>query len=231
MAVASLHLMDSAQPCVVCEPVELWSLRVSDSSPVSVAGLSEAEQEHARRLREPADRERFLASHLLLRELLGVRLGLAPRQLLFRRATCPACGDQHGRPVLAWPAADVHFSLSRRGDIVLVAIAETAVGVDVELVPSEEASRQVSRLLPASERDELERAASAQRPEVFARLWARKEAYLKGVGTGVGCGLAGPACGLADPTGTPSPQRGWRVFDVATKPGYAAAAAVQERAD
>ncbi|MGW1189195.1 4'-phosphopantetheinyl transferase superfamily protein [Streptomyces sp. NPDC002559] len=59
------------------------------------------------------------------------------------------------------------------------------------------------------------------RPTAFARLWARKEAYLKGLGTGFGRGIA------ADDVRGDLP--GWCVTDLPAGPGHAAVAAGSAR--
>ncbi|MEJ8643163.1 4'-phosphopantetheinyl transferase superfamily protein [Streptomyces sp. MS1.HAVA.3] len=65
----------------------------------------------------------------------------------------------------------------------------------------------------------------AARPAAFARCWTRKEAYLKGTGTGLN---TAPATVLAGAGPRPARIPGWRVTDLATLPGYAASVATRE---
>lgn len=60
-------------------------------------------------------------------------------------------------------------------------------------------------------------------PTAFARLWARKEAYLKGLGTGFGRDIA------ADDVRGDLP--GWCVTDLPAGPGHAAAVAAGSARD
>jgi 4'-phosphopantetheinyl transferase len=115
----------------------------------------------------------------------------------------------------------VHFSLSHGGDLVLVGIAGTPVGVDVEALPEEQVAADLStRLHPAEQRE----IAAAEQPRLaFARVWTRKEAYLKGIGTGLSRGLTADYLGG---TGLASLPAGWSVLDVPVPAGYAGAAAV-----
>jgi 4'-phosphopantetheinyl transferase len=106
---------------------------------------------------------------------------------------------------------------------VLVGIAPVAAGVDVEVVPSEESWRGVSELLHPDERDQIAAAPVPERGGLFARLWARKEAYLKGVGTGIAVGLESEYVGAGDRAASPA---GWTVRDVPAPDGYAAAVAL-----
>ncbi|WPW26106.1 4'-phosphopantetheinyl transferase superfamily protein [Streptomyces atratus] len=64
------------------------------------------------------------------------------------------------------------------------------LGVDVEPAPAEGTMAQVVPLLHPAERARVEAAEAGARAGVFATLWARKEAYLKGLGTGPGRDLA-----------------------------------------
>lgn len=203
--------------------LDVWVLSVSgvraDRADLSV--LDERERERAAKFVRDVDRHSYLAAHIGLRHVLGRHLGLPPAQLAFRREVCPNCGALHGRPALADADAAVQFSLSHGGDLVLVGLAATAVGVDVEEVPDPQVAADLTaRLHPAEQREITE----AQRPgAAFARVWTRKEAYLKGIGTGLSRGLATDYLGG---TGLSPLPDGWSVLDVSVPAGYAGAAAV-----
>ncbi|MCT1620099.1 4'-phosphopantetheinyl transferase family protein [Janibacter hoylei] len=92
---------------------------------------------------------------------------------------CPACGsDAHGRP---WARlADgrtPHVSLSRCGEHLVTVVAEHPVGIDVESVAAVDARWDPTLVLHPDER--------ADRPRERALAWARKEAVLKALGTGL----------------------------------------------
>ena len=207
--------------------LDVWVLSVSgvraDQADVSV--LDESERQRAARFVRDVDRHSYLAAHIALRYVLGRHLETAPGELGFVRQPCPTCDGPHGRPVLAVPGSaaepPVQFSLSHGGDLVLVGIAGTHVGVDVEEVPEARVAADLSaRLHPAEQRE----IAAAERPEVaFAAVWTRKEAYLKGIGTGLSGGLAAHYLGV---TGLAPLPDGWHVLDVPVPAGYAGAAAV-----
>jgi 4'-phosphopantetheinyl transferase len=171
---------------------------------------------------------RAAGSRILLAELLGARLGCRAGEVVYTREPCPVCGGPDGRPAVAWPALPagaepLHFSLSRRSDAVLIALAGSPVGVDLEVVPDATASLEAIALLHADEQAELARAAPARRAELFTRIWVRKEAYLKGIGSGIAHGLDGVY--LGEMAGHPDAPRGWAVCEVPVAPGYAAALA------
>ncbi|MCZ0983614.1 4'-phosphopantetheinyl transferase superfamily protein [Streptomyces diastatochromogenes] len=196
----------------------MWALRVPGVASSSL-DLSALDGEERRRLDvfvHDVDRVRYGFAHAALRTVLGVLTGSAPERLRFARASCPCCGGPHGRPVLA--SSGVEFSLSYSGELVLIGVASDAVGVDVEPVPELEVAEQLARVLHPAECEEVGAALPEDRPAVFARLWARKEAYLKGLGTGLGRGAA-----VDDVRGD---LPGWWLTDLSVERGYAVALAV-----
>ncbi|MFD3678128.1 4'-phosphopantetheinyl transferase family protein [Streptomyces sp. NPDC058613] len=181
-------------------------------------------------------RRRYVASHIALRTVLGGCLGIAPHEVRLTRETCglPHCAQPHGRPTLAGGAPAVEFSLSRSGGLAVVALAAVPVGVDVESRafrhPDSPLDGMIRRLHPA-ERAALAELPPAQREEGFLSCWVRKEAYLKGIGTGLPGGLAGQCVGLAadlaaDGRGPAPTPRGWAFADLDLPPGHRAALAV-----
>ncbi|MFE2476416.1 4'-phosphopantetheinyl transferase superfamily protein [Streptomyces sp. NPDC059389] len=184
--------------------------------------LDAGEQERAGRLLRAGDRQRYLASHVGLRVLLGGYLGLAPQEVALVREDCPCCDGPHGRPAVAGGA--VQFSLSHSDDMAYLAVAAVPVGVDVEAVPSAAAVQDVLTALHPAETAELSALPAQERPEALARLWSRKEAYFKGTGTGLALGLAEPYVGSGP---TPSPVPGWHLTDLPAPAAYAAALALR----
>ncbi|MFI5616727.1 4'-phosphopantetheinyl transferase family protein [Streptomyces sp. NPDC051567] len=208
--------------------VAVWSLdttldavgghRVDKALPL----LDTAERDRSGRLLRDADRQRYLASHLGLRVLLGGYLGLAPEEVPLVREDCPCCGGPHGRPAVAGGA--IHFSLSHSQDLAYLAFAGVPVGVDVEGVPSPSAVADVATALHPVESAELTALAGPERQTALARVWSRKEAYLKATGTGLARGLAEPYVGSAL---TPAAVPGWTLVDLPAPTGYAAALALR----
>ena len=221
------YLGEPPGTAVVASPrstfLDVWVLSVcgvrSERADVSV--LDERERERAAKFVRDVDRHSYLSAHIALRYVLSRQLGLAPAEVAFLREACPNCGALHGRPALAGPGPTVQFSLSHGGDLVLIGVAAAPVGVDVEQVPDPQVAADLSSRLHPAEQSEI---VAAPRLEVaFATVWTRKEAYLKGIGTGLSRGLASDYLGA---TGLASLPDGWSVLDVPVPPGYAGAAAV-----
>ncbi|MFF9500770.1 4'-phosphopantetheinyl transferase family protein [Streptomyces sp. NPDC014656] len=204
--------------------VDLWQLRV-DHLAEDDLDPSELDAEERDRLAAPlrvADRLRYGIGHVALRRLLAPRLGVGPAAVAYRREPCPGCGGPHGRPAVDGPPGAPHFSLSHSGDVVLIGIAARPLGVDVESFPKAATVREVTSVLHPAERAEI--AGAGHAPDAFARIWCRKEAYLKGIGIGVARSLDKDYLGERDPSALPS---GWDVRGVPTAGGHAAAVAVE----
>ncbi|MCX7327878.1 MAG: 4'-phosphopantetheinyl transferase superfamily protein [Hyphomicrobiales bacterium] len=108
----------------------------------------------------------ILSEHLAL-PLAGIRLGHEPS----------------GRPFLASPCvASLHFSHATRDGMVLVALAATPVGADIERVG---AGPIPYAALHRAEQIWLCQVPEPERDLAFATLWAAKEAHGKWAGTGL----------------------------------------------
>ncbi|MCD8009922.1 MAG: 4'-phosphopantetheinyl transferase superfamily protein [Lachnospiraceae bacterium] len=114
------------------------------------------------------------AAELLLRRALREQRIPAPIPWLWERA-------EGGKPFLR-NLPDVSFNLSHSGQYAACALADGAVGVDVQMV-SERARGAVVRRFCREEAAEIERAGNPA--EAFCRIWTAKEAYLKMRGTGL----------------------------------------------
>ncbi|AGP57577.1 4'-phosphopantetheinyl transferase family protein [Streptomyces rapamycinicus] len=221
--------------------VAVWLLRIppyaTAAAAVAEGLLDERERERAARLRSDVARERYVTSHVGLRTLLGGYLGIDPAEVAFTRETCgmPDCEKPHGRPALAGEDA-LHFSLSHSGDAALCAVAGVPVGADVEERDPGRAGARLTGLvgqLHPEERAAIDALPEELREEAFLGCWVRKEAYLKGIGTGLPGGIGAHHVGLAEglaPAGAPPGPRGWAFADLDAPPGYHAAVAVRDEA-
>ncbi|WP_249416291.1 4'-phosphopantetheinyl transferase superfamily protein [Streptomyces sp. TS71-3] len=205
----------------------LWMLDVlqdADAAAELAPGVLDAgEQKRAADFRFDEHRRAYVAAHVGLRMLLGDRLHVAPGEVEFTREACPTCGKPHGRPAVA--GSDLHFSLSHSGSLALVALASVTVGADVEKMPGLKVADQTAEMLHPDETAELAAFPDSERAAAFGRVWTRKEAYLKALGTGLSRGLSLDYVG-AGPTPPPGPP-GWTLIDVKAPEGYLGALAVR----
>ncbi|WP_063806735.1 4'-phosphopantetheinyl transferase family protein [Streptomyces regalis] len=203
--------------------LDLWLVRPPEerAAGLDCSELDEGERRRAASFIRPADGLLYAAAHVALRRLLGRYTGIAPQDVRFVREPCPGCGGAHGRPAVA--AAPLHFSLSHSSGVALVGVAAVPLGVDVERLPRPEAVEVCTPALHPDEQAELAAAGDAQRGPLFGRIWTRKEAFLKGIGTGLSRSPAEDYLGV-DTTRHPS---GWTVVDVPCDDTHAAAVAVR----
>ena len=206
------------------QPPSLWLVdatkHVEVLDQVSAALFDADERARATAFRFDHGRVLYQGAHIALRLLLGACLGRPADQVRFTREQCPCCDEQHGRPAVV--GGGVHFSLSHSGDVALIALSATPVGVDVEEGPRSKTVDDLASNLHPRETKELMALPPEARRSAFGRVWSRKEAYLKGIGTGLGRELDLDYVGSVVPP-PPGPD-GWVITDVAVE-GYAAAVA------
>lgn len=187
------------------------------------ASLSVSELARANGRRVMHLRSRFVRCRAALRHILGWWLARAPAEVAL-------CETAAGRPFV--PNAGFDFNVSHSGDLALIAVlpGKGSVGVDVERIVDVSdllglartvcTPRELAQLLRRGE----------QLLESFYRLWTCKEAYLKGIGSGLSADTGRAEIGVADPVHRLrrfAPDG--RVFTITTfhpRPGFVAALAV-----
>lgn len=199
--------------------VSLWwaSLDVSGSALRKLtAGLSSEERQRADSFRRPLDRRRFLAARGWLRHLLASQLGCVPGDVT------QVTGDR-GKPRLS--RSDLSFSASRSANIAVYATSwKIDVGVDVEAIRTiADVDGIVARFMSPAEQRALASLPPAHRLPAFFQCWTRKEAYGKGIGTGLGVPLAD--LDVWDGGRRQVTVSGWSIHQVDVAPGFAAAVA------
>ncbi len=168
--------------------------------------------------REP-DRERFALGRALLRLFAGRILNAEPYAVSLHFTST-------GKPVIC--SGGLHVNVSHSGDVVALAFADRAVGIDVEaiaeIVPLEAATIAFS----PTERARLARLAGDERRQMFYEIWTRKEALLKADGRGLHDDLTSLETMRDDGSWRTSVSLGGATFAVtaiAAPPGAIAAAA------
>lgn len=156
--------------------------------------LDESEHRRAIRFVNPSDASAFLAGRLALR-LFAAELEGVPPETLVADFQCPRCGGRkgdHGRP--GYALNDGHpgplLSLSRTSGWVLLAGvvrggALRGVGIDAEKIDRTAFPGFDGLVLTPQERMGLASGTTAEGHHQRARLWARKEAFLKAIGEGL----------------------------------------------
>jgi 4'-phosphopantetheinyl transferase len=199
--------------------VSLWwaSLDVSSSALRRLtACLSSEEQQHADGFRRPLDRRRFLAARGWLRHLLASQLGCGPGDV-------PKITRDRGKPRLA--CSDLFFSASRTAGTALYATGwRMDLGVDIEAIRTiAEVDGIVARFMSPAEQRAMASLPPAHRLPALFQCWTRKEAYVKGIGTGLGFPVQN--LDVWDGGRRQVTVSGWTIHQVDLAPQFAAAVA------
>jgi phosphopantetheinyl transferase len=128
--------------------------------------------------RRPAagPRDYFLRRRALTRHLVARLQDGAPNAVVIAY-------DEAGAPRLRAPAANFFVSVAARGPLAAVAVAQTPLGIDIEI--SGTARAPLREVLHPRERAIIEAAWRENGDALpFLRLWTAKEAYLKALGSG-----------------------------------------------
>ena len=217
------------------DDVHVWRVKVTDmvaSGGVRSTNLSKAELERANRFQFEKDRDRFIVSHVSLREILGRYLDLPPAEIKFELG-------EFGKPYIdSLPTVDgLSFNLSHSGEYILIAIGcNREVGVDVEKIrPQIDLEGIARRFFSPREVESLFKIEDELRLEAFFRCWTRKEAYVKARGGGLSIPLdqfdvtldpESPAALLAT-RDDPGLASRWSLISIDLDQGYLAALAVE----
>ena len=214
--------------------VHVWSLAL-DLPAARVAqlhaSLSSDEVERAGRYHFERHRCRFVACRGQVRQILAGYLGARPAELRFRYGP-------RGKPALElpWSESAIRFNVSNSDDVALLAVAiDRELGVDIEhLREPRDFDSLAAQFFAASEVTQLRSLPREQRLEGFFRLWTRKEAVLKAVGTGLAFPLdkivvtldANEAARVVAYDDDPVAGSQWWLLNLAPVPQYIAALAV-----
>lgn len=215
--------------------IHIWRVEL-EQTPASIHQLfqvlSQDERERARHFHFERDRRRFIASHGVLRAILGRYLGIEPDQLLFDYAP-------RGKPYLAQALShcEVQFNLAHSNELAVYIFARgREVGIDVEYVhPILELDQIAARFFSASESSVLRTIPASQRLEAFFNCWTRKEAYVKAIGDGLAQPLdqfqvsliPGEPAQLLKVEGSPEQAARYAMTAFVPAPGYIAALVVK----
>lgn len=167
------------------DEVHLWRVDLGAVAPGErrwYEMLSLDERERAERFSSLQSRQTFISTRTILRFILSVYVHAKPEALIFSYSN-------QKKPFLDSPHLEcpIEFSVSHSCNLALLAFARARpVGVDVEHIGRDlDHELLAKRFFSPSERVELNALPASERHLAFLRVWTRKEAYLKAVGTGL----------------------------------------------
>ncbi len=157
------------------DSVDIWRINIKGNQ-AYCPGLSTIllpdEVARANRYLQVKDRIRFMVSRIALRQIIGKYTGQPPEAVAF------AIGENK-KPFIN--GADLKYNISHSGDWVLIAVSNTAVGVDTEKIdPSFNYKTILEDNFSKKEIDYI-----GQSAKNFFLLWTRKEALTKATGQGL----------------------------------------------
>jgi 4'-phosphopantetheinyl transferase len=194
--------------------------------------LSPDELARASRFHFDRDRVRYARCRTALRLLLARYLNVAPPQIRFTYT--PA-----GKPEVApdQNSRQLRFNVSHSHDMALIAVGvQDDLGVDIEKIrPGVKAAELSERFFSRSERAALHSLPEAMRASAFYSCWARKEAFLKAIGQGLGFPLEDFSVSvhpegqprIEEVKGDPDAQHQWSLVDLDADPQFRSAVAIK----
>ena len=217
------------------EVVGVSLLAGEDSVPGMLETLSPDERERAARFRFDRHRRRYVRGRFVLRGLLAACLGAAPGEIALEYG-------KMGKPMLPEPDDWLCFNLSHTGDAALIALTkDREVGIDIE---SNANPRRIvdlaRRVFTAGEAEQVEGCDQAVgRQDLFYRIWAAKEAFVKASGDGLGLSTRSfeiefgeaerPGDVYASSQGTRKEILPWKLWKIDAGRGFAAAVVAASR--
>jgi 4'-phosphopantetheinyl transferase len=156
--------------------VDVWIADLdAPMSELAQSILSADERMRAGRFRFDVHRHRYMQCRSLLRLRLAETVGIDAATIAFRYG-------EHGKPELD----DVHFNVSHSDNLAVIAVSrDEPVGIDVErIAPKHDLLALARTAFSRAECEALSAMHAEEQTAAFFRTWARKEAYLKLLGTG-----------------------------------------------
>lgn len=167
--------------------VTLVLLRPDLDRDISIIKTSLSPSEHARleRIQHPRALAEFVAGRRLIREVLGALLGLQAREVILVQS------ERGALSIAPTHSSPLRFNLSHTEGLVVLAVAETDVGVDVEWLDRPGRTVELAdRYFAPAETAALRALPVDQQRDRFFDLWTLKESYIKARGLGLAIPLA-----------------------------------------
>lgn len=186
MALTVFHWKDLFSPHLIRPSgtdIHIWILPSTSTENLEndIKKLSAEEQLRSGKFVQNADRLHYLTGHACLRKILGAYLKLPSETLVFETG-------EHGKPYLSsdTPGEPIYFNLSHSGDRIALIFGNSPVGIDIQkTTPSGNEMKLARRYFHPEEFSLFSELDSSGRAQLFFRYWSIREAFLKGLGTGL----------------------------------------------
>jgi 4'-phosphopantetheinyl transferase len=204
--------------------VDIWRIGVSSNllflEPF-LAIMHPGEIERANRYFQTKDKNRHIVCRGALRIILGKYLNIPPASMEFGIGT-------NQKPFVKNPnTINICYNISHSEDYILIAVAATEVGADIELINENFGYQEI--IEEHFNAEEINFIAQAHSAERFFMLWTRKEALLKATAKGLDDDLK-LVCSMDGthpiPGNTISTKNDWEINSFNLNPQYIASIAV-----
>ncbi len=166
--------------------LHLWRFdldQIDTASTSSTTILTIAEQDRARRLRDPLKQQRFRAARTTLRQILARYLNIPAAAIQFDYS-------KRGKPSLPRPEkGSLHFNLAHSQQQAVLGLTRNSggLGIDLEFIDPQLAYGAIAeRFFSSTQRYQLASYPPQRQRRGFYRLWTQLEASLKHSGEGFG---------------------------------------------
>ena len=182
---ADINWLDASVCCFkINNGIDVWKA-TSDLNPTLVDSfksmLTGDEIDRANRFYQHKDCNRFITSRVALRTILGKYLNIAPEAVEF------ASGINKKPFIKNATQKNLKYNLSHSGDAILLAVADSEIGADVEFINHNFGYREV--LTDNFSPGEVNYITETESIHRFFKLWTRKEAITKATAQGLDCDL------------------------------------------
>ena len=158
--------------------MKIYSRNISEIVDSDIAAwfnmMSNERKETVRRLKNLRKQKSKIVADNLCRNAISDFCGISPDKIEFGTT-------ENGKPFAT--GIDIHFNISHSGDMVVCAISEKEIGIDIE---------EIREINPrASEKFACEKECDYinSHKNGFFEIWTLKEAYFKCIGTGLGADI------------------------------------------
>lgn len=161
--------------------IDVWTIELAltaEQTEQQFSLLDKEERLRANRYHSSIHRERFIAAHAALRNILSGYLGITPESVNFAYS-------EHKKPYLP-DHPSLQFNLSHSHDLALIGCAlNHKIGIDLEKIGTDFNHNVAKRFFSPQENSRLENLQGKAQIQEFYRLWAHKEALIKAIGKGI----------------------------------------------
>ncbi len=136
--------------------------------------MTQDRQKKVSRFRFDEDKKRSVFAEMLAKEMISEKLGVPIESIVIKT-------DENGKPFAQ--GLDIHFNISHSSDLVICALNDKPIGVDIEEI-REVKNKLIDFVCTENEKSFVQNS-EFEKPKRFFEIWTAKEAYFKFLGSGI----------------------------------------------